>query len=454
MRSAREYVLARAWPHHRLFYFLATDMPPALNLRELCARLTAWSGVEIPGCEHPESSWPGVLHALHELAFKGPLVVVLDEFPHICGTGLECLRELRRFWDLELGSLPLLMVLTGSDPAALGELATESSPLAGCIDWRGRIGQLDYGDAARLLPGRSHREAATLYGIVGGTPDFLDAVGGPEPWDEAVRREVLAPQGRVHLQMRNLLTVERGIRKPTPYHAVLAAMAEGHAELNAITDRAGLTEKPYVARRALETLEEMGWVGRGQNLDARRNSAIRHRIIDPAIRFWFRFVYPNRGPLAQSGPAETWSESVRPGLGAYMQDTLADLLREAYIRYHTRWNLPRIERWTRWSGTDRAGEPLTLDMVAETADGRLLTGAVAWEVGLAGSELHLNHRSKLERLAAAGHAWVYNAIEGTQCAGWVYLSASGFTDEFRELAAASERLTLLTLEDLYSPDPN
>jgi hypothetical protein len=64
--------------------------------------------------------------------------------------------------------------------------------------------------------------------------------------------------------------------------------------------------------------------------------------------------------------------------------------------------------------------------------------------------VHTQHLAMLDRLAESGVAWAHVAREPTS--PLLYVSASGFTDRFRQAATASrDEVHLWTLEDLYQP---
>lgn len=56
---------------------------------------------------------------------------------------------------------------------------------------------------------------------------------------------------------------------------------------------------------------------------------VRYRLVDPLLRFWFHFVYPNTSLLAQIGPARVAAEIIRPRLDAYFGICFDSLCREA-----------------------------------------------------------------------------------------------------------------------------
>jgi hypothetical protein len=63
--------------------------------------------------------------------------------------------------------------------------------------------------------------------------------------------------------------------------------------------------------------------------EAPQTLSVRYRLVDPLLRFWFHFVYPNTSLLAQIGPARVAAEIVRPRLDAYFGICFDSLCREA-----------------------------------------------------------------------------------------------------------------------------
>src|SRR5690606_24829434 len=111
---------------------------------------------------------------------------------------------------------------------------------------------------------------------------------------------------------------ERGIRDPSDYRAVLAAVAAGHSEVSRIAQVTGMAERAHVVRRALEVLERLELVTRERNFDAPPKAPWRHYISDNAMRFWYRYVQPNRSRLETGDAHDVWDDQVAPHLNQHM----------------------------------------------------------------------------------------------------------------------------------------
>ena len=440
----KTYLLTHAWGvAARPFYFLAAEQTPDLNRRELIRELADWSGRPLQAEDFP--TWRTVFREFLDLAERGPVIAVLDEFQYLLAGGQGVTSQLVASWDRAPRELPLLLVLSGSEVTTMAHLHAGSEPLFGRVTWAGELQPFDYRDAARMAPWLGPREAAALYGIFGGAPRYLAALRDDEPLVAGAVRAFVASSGEVHLQLLTLVEQVTGIRQPAEYRAVLAAVAGGHTRLNEIAQVCGLEE--YAVRRVLEVLERQLRLVRGeQNFAAARRAPYRYRITDNAVAFWHAFLVPHRSRLATGEDCrDFWDAHVAPRLDTYMGHAFEGIVREAYARYHRRWGLPAARELGRWEGADRNREGVEIDLAGRLEDGRLLVGELKWSSSPHGPNLHDGLRDKLRRLALSGQGWARDA----DAAVYLYASAAGFTPQMRRLAEENPQLRLLTLEDLY-----
>lgn len=452
-RVGKTYLLDYAWRGRRHFYFLAADTTAELNRQELLRELRGVVGDSIDTDPANYPSWRTVFRLLADLATDEPLVVVLDEFQYLMAKDDDIVSHLVAVWDRELRGRPLMLVLCGSEVATMERLEAGDSPLYGRWTWAARLRPFDYYDAAAMVPERDTREAALVYGIFGGTPRFLTTIQPGEALADRVVESVLSPRGEVHLQLDRIIEQEKGIREPAEYRALLAAIAAGQTELEKIVQTTGLGDRANAVRR-VAVLEKLELIERERNFDAHEKAAWQHRIADPAVRFWYRFVQPNRSRLETGGPASTrqvWRRRVEPLLNDYMGKVFERICREAFVRHHDAWELPGPSTWARWEGKDRNRRPIELDCVARLDDGRILTGEVKWSSRAVDADVHADLVRDLEDLGASGQGWAKDALSAEKSAGHVYFSAAGFTDAFRERAAKAPALRLISLVDLYEP---
>jgi len=453
-RVGKTFLLQRAWEDRRLFYFLAADSTPDQNRRDLIDELDLQFGRSLDSADYP--TWRTAFRLLGELAGVEPLIVVLDEFQYLLGEDVEeaaILSQFNAVWERDLSDREITVVLCGSEVGTMRGLARRGA-LFGRLDREIHLDPFDYRQAAGMLEGRPWRERAYLYGILGGTPDYLSVVGERQTLEEAVREACLERGGKVSVQVDNLIEQEEGIKEPGHYRAVLAAVARGRTTVNDIAQASGFDMQSGgedVARRVLETLRNLQLVGRERNFDAGRTSPWRHHLVDNAVAFWYRFVHSNRSLLEIGASREVWEERIRPHLDDYMGwQVFEGMAREAYRVLHSHLELSAPAEWSRWVGKDRNRRDIEIDIVSRLSDGRLLTGEVKWSSSPVEPELHHGLRRDLQDLAASGRNWAREALDERRSAGHLYVSAAGFTEAFHDLDERDPGTRLVTLEEMYA----
>jgi len=129
---------------------------------------------------------------------------------------------------------------------------------------------------------------------------------------------------------------------------------------------------------------------------ARGSKRTLYRIADPFLRFWFRFVEPNRSRLVARRFEEIQRE-IAPSLAHHVASVWEDLARDSVQRldlHATQWGPA-----SRWWGAGLDGGPLEVDVVAESVDGRrVLVGEVKWAAPKEVRALVEQLRGKAERL--------------------------------------------------------
>lgn len=453
-RVGKTYLLQNAWEEHRVFYYLAVNSTPDQNRRELLHELELRTDDPLLAEDYP--NWRTVFRLLGNLARDEPLIVVLDEFQYLLGDDAESsavTSQLNAVWETDLADSDLTLVLCGSEVGTMRNLARQGA-LYGRLSREIHVEPFDYLEAAAMLSGRPRREQAYLYGVFGGTPDYLDAIEEDRPLGEAIGSALLERGGKVHLQIANLIEQEEGIRDPGPYRAVLAAVAAGNTRINEIAQVAGFDTAEggkRVARRVLKTLEDLRYVRRERNFAAGRTTPWRHHLADNALAFWYRFVHANRS-LIQVGDAEqVWRERIEPHLDDYMgRHVFEGMVREAVEISYRDWDLPAPEEWARWVGKDRSRRDIEIDIVCRLSDGRLLTGEIKWSSSEVDAGLHYNLVRDLEDLGNSGQKWAREALDGDSSAGHLYVSAGGFARDLMAVAADTPGVQLITLEDMYA----
>jgi hypothetical protein len=442
-RVGKTYLLRHAFGGRRCFYFLAADTTDTVNRHDLIGELAVFLGRPLEAEDFP--TWRTVFRLLASVAAEHPLVVVLDEFQYLMGGPDDAASQMAAVWDGLPDQLPLSVAVCGSTVSIMAELPGSASPLFGRLDWVHRLRAFDAIDAASMVPWLHDADAVRAYAVFGGLPRYLAAIRAGESVRNASSRTVLSPGGEVRVQVEGIVDQERGIREPRDYHAVLGAIARGRTRFNDIATGAGLADKPHAVRHVLSGLESLELVWREQNFDSPSNSTVRYRIADQAVRFWHAFVEPNRSMLETEPATAVWQQRVAPRLEAYCGLAFEAVAQQAFARRHADWGLPAAVRWGRWEGQDRFREPVEVDIVAELVTGEILAGEVKWNRQALHHRDHAALELKLRALAGSGHSWATRAVDSGRR---LYVSAGGFTDEFRLLAEA-DGVALVSLAEIF-----
>ena len=184
----------------------------------------------------------------------------------------------------------------------------------------------------------------------------------------------------------------------------------------------------------------------GRTLAPRPEPPIATYLVDNAVAFWHRFVVPQRSRLSRGDPREVWSHAIEPYLNDWLGPIFEKMAEQAYRRYHVAWGLPGARTWASWVGRDRNARDIQIDIVAELDDGTMLTGEIKWSSHPRGFELSNDLLRNLDDLGHAGHGWARAAANGT----FLFVSAGGFTNRFREWATDQPRVKLITLDDMFA----
>lgn len=451
-RVGKTYLLTHAWEDESLFLYTASRTTAAINRQQILNDLSKWSGVDLRPEDYP--TWRSVFNVLVDvggsLRTEKPVVIVLDEFQYLADSSdgaADVASELNAVWERSTGIPPLLLVLAGSAVGTMEALAGGGGPLYGRFSWHHSLQPFGYRHASEMAPFPDLRECAMTYGVFGGTPRYLAALDTRESLTENIIRLMIRSGGEVRQSVETALDQEDGLRDVSKYRAILHAIATGSTERNEIANKTGLKNDTGLIHK-LDGLIDLGYIETRRNFDARPRDPVRYAVLDPSLRFYQHFVEPHASIIERYGPERAWESVVSRYLGTYMGLAFEAMARQGYDNLADSLDAPIVKEWSRWEGTDRAGASLEIDLVAETVDGKMLSGAVKWNREPVSAKLHWDHMDMLRRAANAGRKWAHRSLE--RDALIIYVAAGGFQSGFDHVIAESEmRVLLISLEDMY-----
>lgn len=370
------------------------------------AALAGEIGRLVPGFGHVVyPGWDAVLDRLWREA-RPRTVLVLDEFPSLATAAPELPSLLQKRLDAR-SSTGIHVVAAGSSQRMMhGLVLDRSAPLFGRAREILKIEPLPAGFIREALSLRDGVSAIESYAVWGGVPRYWELAADYASLDEALRSLVLSPLGILHDEPRSLLRDD--LRDPAQAASVLALIGRGCHRLSEIAAR---LEKPATSLgRPVQRLLDLGLVRRDIPFGATLKDSKRtlYAIEDPFLRFWFRFVDPERSRLEMRRIDAVAAEVAR-GLSSHVGSVWEDLVRRSVPKLRAEGHawLPA----SRWWGAGLDHSPIEIDVVAESEDRRaLLFGEVVWTAKADVEALAAELRRKARNFPLAGRHQVVLAL--------------------------------------------
>jgi AAA+ ATPase superfamily predicted ATPase len=368
-RVGKTFLLQAFGEQHRTLYYTATQQSAPIELAAFTDAVRASLGSDglPPGYAFPD--WSAALDFVTDRSAEQRLVLVIDEFPYLAGStpGIESI--VQRWWDRRGKDSSVMVVLCGSAVAYMEQIGGAAAPLHQRATAAVRVAALDYRAAGRFVGSLSPADRAVVYGLLGGTPLYLDQ------WDPRASRRanLLRLFGSPASPLVDAAELVLSGELPELENAfrILQAVAIGRTRPGEIADYARVAvERPLKRLTLLGILER-----RVPALDdpARSKRSI-YRIADPYFAFWFRFIASNRANIARGLGAQLVDNRILPGLDDYMGGVFEDITREHARLLSARGDLAadRVDAW--WSADGQH----EIDIVGVSGRGVGFVGEAKW----------------------------------------------------------------------------
>jgi AAA+ ATPase superfamily predicted ATPase len=398
---------------------------------------------------HPESqaaprfdTWEGVFETTAQLIGDQPVILIVDEFSYAVESDPSVASYLQTAWDHLFKDSNVTIVLSGSHIGMMVDLMGYQAPLFGRFTAQLPVDPLPFAALRGFLPRYTAAERVAVYAVTGGVPAYL------ERFDD--RRSLAKNLRELFMQRTSIFRTEPFfligdvIRRETQtYEAVLKSISAGNRTPQEIGDSLGLSSSylsPY-----LKQLEALHLVKRripAMTPPERRESTktSQYHLIDPYLRFYFRFISTNTDLVEQDLSAFLWDRIADQFRAFVGMTSFEDLCREWVLVKARAGKLPMIPELvgSHWTAN------VQVDVVAVNwRDKAILLGECKWGVDAVG-------RSVIREL-------VDKAPMIVPSEGWktyyAFFARAGFTDSARQAAQSVDALLvdLDTLdEDLQS----
>ncbi|WP_254525597.1 ATP-binding protein [Natrinema caseinilyticum] len=316
-------------------------------------------------------------------------IVVVDEFPYLVAENDSLPSYVQAFVDERLQETDSMLVLCGSSVSTMeSEVLGHESPLYGR-----RTGQIDLKPfsfrEARAVISDDIADAIRSYSVTGGTPMYLTLFDYGRSLAENIQTHILSPTAVLYNEPEFLLRTE--LRNPARYLSILEAVALGHTTPNEISGATGIDSGPL--SKYLQTLRNLRLLDRSVPVTAsgQKSKRSRYHVADEFLRFWFRYVEPNRSSIEEA-PSLVFDGTIEPDLPMHVATTFEDVCEEAVWELIRRGDLASysdVGRW--WYGE----EEIDIVGLAPAAD-RILLAECKWTGDPVGRGLVADLRAKAD----------------------------------------------------------
>lgn len=243
------------------------------------------------------------------------------------------------------------------------------SPLYGRRTLQLKVEPFDFFSSTLFFKNYSNEEKAVLYGILGGTPQYLREVDDSISLEEDIKRIYLKPSSFLFEEPLNLLKQEE--REPAEYNAVITAIATGCSKLNEIASR--ISEETGKTSMYVKNLVGLGIVKKETPYGEKSERKTIYSIEDNMFRFWYKFIFNNRS-LITRGAGSLVYKIIENELSSYMGPVFEEISKQYLWKLLLAGRSPVFFRdLGRWWGTNaRTHKSEEVDILGRDGDSLLI----------------------------------------------------------------------------------
>lgn len=415
----------------KAIYFMGVESNAKQNLENFSRSIMEFgAGIQ---AEMTFASFQAALEYVFQLAEKERVILAIDEYPYVARSSKSLASTLQLLIDQYKDGSKLMLILCGSSMSYMeDQVLSYKAPLYGRRTSQMKILPFDFADTCRYFKNFSDGDKAMVYGMLGGTPQYLLQMDDRLSVEDNIKNTFLNPTSSLFEEPENLLKQE--VREPALYNAIITAIATGASRMVEISAKVG--EDTSVCATYLKNLIVLGVIQKETPYGEKESRKSIYAIADNMFRFWYRFVPENNSIIAR-GAADLAYKRVEPHLSDYMGKVFEEICKQyLWKRLLSGESLVEFKDLGRWWGTDPSTRNQTeIDIMGEQDKDTALFGECKWTNEKVDAGI-------LETLARRSRIFHYSEIQ-------LYLFAkNGFTKGCMEAADKMGNVVLVSYKDL------
>ena len=411
-------------------YFMGVESNEKQNLENFSKSIIEFSsGIH---AETSFASFQAALEYVFKLAENERIILAIDEYPYVARSSKSLASTLQLLIDKYKDTSKLMLILCGSSMSYMEDhVLAYKAPLYGRRTAQMKILPFDFEESCRYFNNLSDEDKALIYGIVGGTPQYLIQMSDGLSVEENIKNTYLNPMSFLYEEPVNLLKQE--VREPAIYTAIITAIATGHSRMSEISTKVG--EDTNVCSNYLKNLMNLGIIQRETPYGEK---ASKKSIEDNMFCFWYRFVLDNNSVIAR-GATDIVYKRIEPQLPDYMGRVFEDICMQYLWKQLLEGNAPiEFVSLGRWWGNDPIRKAQAeIDIMGEQDSESALFAECKWRNEKVDLDI-------LETLIGRSKLFRYTKVH------YYVFSKSGFTKGCMEKAEEMENVSLISYADIVS----
>lgn len=432
-RVGKTALISKFIDDRNAIYFMGVESNDKQNLENFSKNIMEYDASINMGVSF--LSFQAALEYVFKLSENERLILAIDEYPYIARASKSLASTLQMLIDKYKEHSKLMLILCGSSMSYMEDhVLAYKAPLYGRRTAQMKIQPFDFEEACHCFKNFSDEDKALIYGIAGGTPQYLLQMNDELSVADNIKNTFLNPSSSLFEEPENLLKQE--VREPALYNAIITAIAAGASRMSEISSKVG--ENTNICAVYLKNLLELGLIRRETPYGEKTSRKSIYVIDDNMFRFWYRFVPENYSAIVR-GASDFSYKRIEPFLSDYMGKVFEEICRQFLWKLLLKGESPvEFKDLGRWWGTDPEDKRQTeIDLIGEQDKNTALFGECKWtnekvDVGV------------LNALLKRSQIFHYRKVQ-------LFLFAkSGFTKGCIDLAKKMGNVALVTYEEILN----
>lgn len=297
---------ARRLPSYTSVHFQAlppsAKLNPAQEREDFAQQMARHLRIPAPRAD----DWNTLLWTLADRTAQGRYLVILDEINWMGLGDPTFLGKLKNAWDLHFSRNPrMILILSGSMSSWIVRNILHHTGFVGRVSLDITLSELPLALCNLFWGEERHRvtpyEKLRLLAVTGGIPRYLEEVNPALSADANIQRMCFSREGLLFAEFDNIFT-DLFSRRNRTYRRLITSLVDGPLELDGIY-RALRTTKGGKISDYAEDLIQTGLIARDYTWSLKtggESKLSRLRLSDNYIRFYVKFIEPNRRRIERS----------------------------------------------------------------------------------------------------------------------------------------------------------